>query len=166
MAGIDWEKIAMANDPQQKRLYEWETGWLDWNRTTLRMPALRKIVARACRKYGVKPPAVRAHRGKMWSTYDPLKRSVTFERSQRNHAVALHEAAHHILYVLTDEAEIDEFEDHGSEFLGVYLWLLNEFKIAPRIALETSARAEGLRFLRAEAASPMRFRRRVLREDA
>lgn len=66
----NWEMIMSALDPQKIALYAWEEGWGDWNRTTLTMPQVRRWVRKACRKYGVKPPTVKAHRGKMWTTYD------------------------------------------------------------------------------------------------
>lgn len=148
-------------DPQKTALYAWEGAWLEWNWDSMTMPQVRRWMGKACRKYGVKPSKVTAHRGSMWTTYDPERGSTTFMRSQRNIAVTLHEAAHHILYSLSEEFEKEEFEDHGKEFLGVYIWLLNEFGVAPLVALTASARAAGLKFIATAAAEPSRFRRRV-----
>lgn len=154
-----------ALDPQKHALYAWEDAWGDWNRQSLTLTEIRRLVRKASRLYGVKPPAVTAHTGRMWTTYYPDTASVTFERSQRNTAVALHEAAHHILFALCrQEAEEDSdghFEDHGREFLGIYLYLLNHFAVAPLVALTASARAAGLRFIPVPGSAPEQLRVRV-----
>jgi predicted SprT family Zn-dependent metalloprotease len=54
----------------------------------------------------------------------------------------MHEAAHHIAWHLYGE----RIQDHGRAFLGVFIDCLVKAKVAPRIALEASARAEGLRW--------------------
>jgi hypothetical protein len=61
----------------------------------------------------------------------------------KNRAVTLHEAAHSI----TDEIFGHQVEWHGREFMGVYMRLLIKAKVAPAIALTTSAKAAGLSWL-------------------
>jgi hypothetical protein len=158
----------MILDPQKQAVYAWEGAWKDWNETNQTIPELRRIIRKACRMYRVKPPTVTAHTHKEWTTYFPDAARISFERSQRNTAIALHEAAHHILFTIckqeADEESDGNFEDHGPEFLGVYLCLLAHFGVAPRTALVASAEAAGLKFLTLAEAEPVRFRRRVAKE--
>ena len=162
-----WENLCVLLDPQKQALYSWESAWADWCRSTLTMSEVRSLVHKACKTYGVKPPSVRAHTGKAWSTYDPETASISFERTQRNTAIALHEAAHHILFTICLEEAGEEsdgnFEDHGAEFCGIYLRLLRDAGVAPLIALTASAEAAGLHFIPVRAAEPTRFRRHVAR---
>jgi hypothetical protein len=162
---ILWENICLLLDPQKQALYSWESAWADWCRSTLTIPEVRSLVRKACKTYGVTPPSVSAHTGNMWSTYDPETASISFERTQRNTAIALHEATHHILFTICMEEAAEEsdgnFEDHGKEFLGIYLRLLRDAGVAPLIALTASATAAGLDFISVRAAEPTRFRRHV-----
>lgn len=157
----------MVEDPQKAAVYAWEEGWYDWNISSLTLREIRRYVQRACRLYSVPTMKVRGHKGGMWTTYDPDAESVTFHPHQRNLAVTLHECAHHILFqVCRQEADEDSdgnFEDHGSEFLGVYLFLLNEFGVAPLVALTASAKDAGLRFTPVRGSAPQALRKRVAR---
>lgn len=144
-------------DRQAERLYRWEESWRDWNRQTQTLVDARKFVRTACAKYSVKPPTVVSHRHTELPFYMPVVARISFNKKYRNPAIALHEAVHHIIYVLLGET----VEDHGREFVGVYLWLLDNAGIAPRIALEASARAVGLRWVSIDDSAPMRFLRRV-----
>jgi len=57
-------------------------------------------------------------------------------RGAKNPQTALHEAAHWICWKLHGE----RIQDHGPTFLRVYLHLLVTYEVAPREALEASAR--------------------------
>lgn len=151
-------------DLQKEKLYEWEEEWKDWDRNTLKLKEMRATVRWACKKYHVSTPQVRQHKTREWSwykdgTYRGGTAKISFQHGQSNPAIALHETAHHIIYEICGET----VEDHGREFLGVYLWLLIEAKVAPASALYPSARTASLRFLSVEAASPLRFRRVYLK---
>lgn len=65
-----------------------------------------------------------------------------FRQGGRNVATAMHEAAHHIAWHLHGE----RIQDHGRTFLGIYLDLLVRAKVAPRVALEASARSYKLKW--------------------
>jgi hypothetical protein len=147
----------MACDKQAEKLYAWEDQWRQWNRATLTMTKVRSWVSWACKLYRVSTPAVKAHKGRAWSRYDPNTASISFERTQRNLAVALHEAAHHILWTVVGE----KYEDHGKEFLGIFLFLLSRAGEAPPIALTASARKAGLKWISLDEAAPVRFKRRA-----
>ncbi len=166
---MSWkEDIQDALDPQKDAVYAWEGCWLDWNEGNQTLAECRRLIRKACRMYSVKPPTVVGHTHNMWTTYYPDVARITFQRQQRNTAVALHEAAHHILFAVckqeADEESDGNFEDHGPEFLGVYLFLLNHFKVAPLIALTASAKAAGLHFVPVSESAPLPFRQRVEKE--
>ena len=72
---------------------------------------------------------------------------VSFSRRGKNVATALHEAAHIIVF----DKFGDKPQDHGPTFMGVYLWLLTTAGVAPRIALEATARANGLKWRKIDA---------------
>lgn len=141
----------MSDDPQKEAVYEWEGGFADWNRQTLTLSAVRAHVRTACAHYGLPPPAVRAHPGDTWAY--SMGHVVSFPGWCKNMAVALHEAAHYICGKHCPNAR----HDHGPSWLGIYLWLLEEARVAPRAALCASARRHGLRWRRLP---PERFLRR------
>lgn len=117
--------------------------------------------------YGVKAPRVKTHSGAEWSFYDPDNAVISMQYDQMNTEIALHEAAHAIVFLTckqeADEESDDYFEDHGAEFLGVLLYLLHEFGVAPLVALTASARDAGLRFISVAGSAPLPFRQRVAR---
>ncbi len=155
----------MLDDPQKAAVYAWEEGWYDWCRRSISLREARRVVRKACRMYGVPAPAVRSHRHGEWSFYHPDDDVVSFQYGQLNRSVALHEAAHVILFKLckqeADEESDGNFEDHGAEFLGLFIFLLNEFGVAPLVALTSSARAAGLHFIPVSGSAPLPFRQRV-----
>lgn len=146
-------------DRQQKKVYAWESQWCDWNTSTMNLREARAVVGYACRKYGVAPPSVTHHGGTAYS-YSQDSR-ISFRKDQKNAAIALHEAAHYVCdRIFEDPAETkSRLEDHGPEWMGVYLWLLEGYRVAPRIALHSSAAAKGIRWVPLWTISPKRLRR-------
>lgn len=145
------KKAPVVKDPQQQRAYNWEGGWADWNSHTLSLTRLREYVHWACALYGLKPPAVKAHKGNAYSWSQG--NVVSFQYSQMNRAIALHETSHYIC----DQVFGLEIEGHSPEWLAVYLWLLIEAGVAPRVALCASAKAKGLRWVPLWQVSPKRL---------
>jgi hypothetical protein len=141
-------------DTQRARVYAWEGQWSDWNACNLTLKEARDVVHWACKKYGVRPARVKQHSDRAYSfSQDGL---ISFRLDHKNTAIALHEAAHHIADVIFEESRID---DHGPEWLGIYLWLLEGARVAPRIALHSSALAKKLRWVPTWTVSPKRLRR-------
>lgn len=110
-----------------------------------------KVIRTACAYYKVKSPRVSSWgRNYCWSP-DTLastsrildKPVIRLNSGGQNWATCLHEAAHWILLYLAPKAQ-----DHGSTWLGVYMWLLERASIAPRAALTASARKHKLRWKR------------------
>jgi hypothetical protein len=147
-------------DPQKRRIYAWEHAWADWNRTTCTLREARAVVHWACGKYGIRPPAVKQHHTMAYSESQghPVNIISFRARDQINPAVALHEAAHHICGAIFGEDT--DMADHSPEFMGVYLWLLEGYRVAPRTALHASARARGIRWVPTWVVSPKRLQRR------
>lgn len=135
-------------DPQQERVYQWENDWVQWNKSTETLTSLRAVIRAACRMYGLKvPPVVKQHDGGKyaWSLSGVKgKRDVISiqAKSQKNVATALHEAAH----IIADSIFKDTVQDHGPEFLGVYMTLLERTHVAPREALHATARKYRLKW--------------------
>ena len=147
-----------ARDPQRARVYAWEHEWCDWNRSTLTLREARAAVHWACDKYGIHPPAVKQHAGAAYSfSRGEPANVISFRYDQRNPAVALHEAAHYICGVLF--GEVTDMADHSPEWMGVYLWLLEGYRVAPRTALYASAKAKGIRWVDTWVVSPKRLQR-------
>ncbi len=59
-----------------------------------------------------------------------------------NIPIALHEAAHHIAGSILPE----KLEDHGPEWLGIYVYLLNANGIGSRRAIKTSLQSMNLKW--------------------
>lgn len=139
-------KSAGIVDPHKQKVYAWEQSWHAWNWNTISLAACRKAIRRACTWYKVDPPTVVQHKGRSYSWPEQNRISMqTGERAKvggKNMATAMHEAAHHIAHALHGE----RIQDHGPVFLAIYIDLLERAQVAPRTALEASARAFGLKW--------------------
>lgn len=143
-------------DWQQRRVYAWEDQFENWNRSGYTLKECRKIVHWACKKYGLPPPSVRQHEGKAASySYAGDRPVIGFNTTQKNAAVALHEAAHYIC----DRIFGPKLEHHSPEWMGIYLWLLEGWRVAPRTALHASAKAKRIKWVATWLVSPKRLRR-------
>ena len=137
-------------DPHRKAVYRWEDEWYEWSRNTIGIKQCRAIIRRACKWYKVPYPTVVHHDVRSMSFSVPSEDYISLqggdhrERGGRNVATALHEAAHHIAYKLHGE----RIQDHGQTFLGIYMALLVRAKVAPEIALTSTAKAKGLKWKR------------------
>jgi hypothetical protein len=140
-------------DSQQARVYLWEDGFRSFIERTTTRKDIRWLIRKACALYGVDAPSVQfrsrasGKRMRLSSDYDPSQHAITIGIKDCNHAIAMHEAAH----AITDDLH-EGVEDHGPEFLGVYLDLLEWANVAPRSALHASAKASGLRWTPARRA--------------
>lgn len=142
-------KTARDSDPQCQALYEWEDQWGEWNRNLISLRKCRLLIRQACEHYGVKAPTVVTHdKGLSWSIPHLARISILGGEHRRpghlNVPVALHEAAHHIAWIKYG----NKIQDHGPTFLGLYLDLLDRARVAPRLALEATARSFKLKWVR------------------
>lgn len=137
-----------AEDPQKAALYAWEEAWGPWNYNSLTLTECRAYIEHACRLYDVEAPRVRQHRTKAYSWCHVTMGVISMQggkhraRGGRNPSQCLHEVAHWIVFKKWG----DKPQDHGRTFLGVYLWLMAEARLAPPTALVASAREFNLQW--------------------
>ena len=117
----------------------------------------------ACKRYGLKlMPTVKQHDGGSyaWSFTpddDTLRPAISIQaRTQKNTPTALHEAAH----VVADRIFEGDAQNHGPEFLGVYMALLIDAEVAPAAALHATALEHKLKWLPYEQIGPTAIRAR------
>lgn len=161
-------------DSQRNAVYAWEDRWESWNRASASARRVRSAIRRAEKLYKIKPTKIltvvkdrtnhrtdgRSGRGlRLASEYDPVAHSIKLRPRHMNLAVALHEAAHAIHDELFGNINRPELESHGPMWLGIYLWLLVDAKIAPKFALLGSAQEAGIRWNPMSRVQPSRIRR-------
>lgn len=143
-------------DPQKQRVYSWEHSFSDWNRSGYSLKECRAAIRWACKLYGLKTPPVKSHRTKHFSfSVGGDEPYISLGADQRNVSVALHEAAHYIC----DRIFGDKLPDHSPEWMGIFLWLLEGYRVAPRTALHASARAKKIKWVATWLVSPKRLGR-------
>jgi len=136
-------KLVIKHDPQQKAVYNWQWEWMHWNSKELSKKDVYRWVKWAYKKkfhFKFMPEIVHLADGGS-SSYHPEKNQLKFIHSHRNIAVVLHETAHLIISRLFGHT----VEDHGPEFMGIWIYLLEKAKLAPRGTIYDSAKQAGLR---------------------
>ena len=137
-------------DPHRDNVYAWEDSWPGWGHNQLGLKACRALVKLACDFYKVEQPIVVQHDKRTFSWSMPTKNRISiqggahFDRGGRNVATVLHEAAHHIAWMVHG----DRIQDHGATWLGIYLDLLVRAKVAPEVALVASLKPFHLNYRR------------------
>jgi hypothetical protein len=135
-------------DPHVDAVYAWEDSWPGWSHNHLRIGECRVLIKVVCAHYNVPCPTVTQHKNGTYAWSAPTLNKISMQggehmrRGSRNVATVMHEVAHHVAWHLYRE----RIQDHGRAFLGVFIDCLVKAKVAPRIALEASARAGGLRW--------------------
>lgn len=138
----------MALDPHQQAVYGWEESWPGWNHNHLSLGQVRALIKMACQHYKVPCPTVTQHEGGTWAWSAPSFNRISMQggqhmhRGSRNVPTAMHEVAHHIAWHLHGE----RIQDHGPTWLGIFIGLLVISKVAPRVALEATAREHKLKW--------------------
>lgn len=152
------------NDPQQTAVYTWEDSFTKWPGPHLDEKEMRELVGRACAKYRVPVPyLVFARRDKEKGKYAPSSywpdlHKIKFRPRHMNAAIALHESAHAITdYILGASTGL---EPHGEQWLGVYMVLLEDFGIMPRVGLHALADAAKLKYQSRDRVGPVTIRKR------
>ena len=124
--------------------------------------AARETVQLASNKYRIPVPEIlfaskNSRRGRQLpSQYDPTLHRITLRPRHLNGAIVLHETAH----AITDWILGTGLEPHGREWLGVYMVLLEDYQISPRVALHASADAAGLAYHPRALVGPATIRKR------
>jgi hypothetical protein len=140
---------AVTEDPQKTKLYAWEDSFWGWNFNLVKLSKCREVIRFAAHLYGIKPPSVRSHHKVSMSWSIPQSREISLQskgsnavKGGLNYPTALHEVTHQIIWDYYGAS----VQDHGPEFVGVYIWLLAQAGIAPYEALTASLRQAGIEF--------------------
>lgn len=145
----------MRSDPQGKAAYDWEDSFTLWPGAYLSQKRARELVAAACRKYRIPTPTIRflkTDRGP--SSYTAYDHVIKLRPRHMNAAIVLHETAH----AITDYILGANLEPHGAEWLGVYMVLLEDYRIIPRSAMELLAKERGLKYRGRHLVDPKKIR--------
>lgn len=163
-----------AIDEQQAAAYAWENKWESWNRPSASRYAVRKAIRAAERKYAIPHTHIifvknnrstritdkRSGMGlKLATLYEPNIHQIRVRPRHCNIAVGLHEVAHAIHDKIFGNVSTVRLQAHGPLWLGIYMWLLIHFEIAPREAIVASARAAGLKWASLARIGPRQIRR-------
>lgn len=131
-------------DPQREEVYAWERKlrcmWYDHG---MPMANARNLAGRMCRHYKVPAPKLKFVDEAPWTAaaWGDVLVEVNKSRAKPTALLLAHEVAH----VIAHSYGIEE-PDHGPIWLGIYMQLLDKFKILPRCMTEPSARTAGLKF--------------------
>ena len=128
-------------DRQKDAFYAWEETFRCFNEHILTREETSKAILRCCKHYSVEQPSIYflSRYELEWSSCHGTEIHLNYYHC--NYAAACHEAAHYILRSLDHD---DEAEDHGPEFVCLYIDLLVREKVAPRSALEASLEQAGI----------------------
>lgn len=114
-------------DPQQADVYWLEAefnGW--WRMVRSTRSDLLDLTTAVCKYYGVDEPKVTLSRKEAKHDGDYLHSEITLYKHGQNPGVLIHELAHHI----TDWLYLD-VENHGPEFVAIYMHLLDKWCFLP-----------------------------------
>lgn len=132
------------SDPQREEVYAWEKkcGAL-WYLHGMSYKDAAHLLARMCKRYGVPAPRLKSVEDVPYTAaaWGDLLVEVNRKRARPTALLMAHEAAHVICH-----ANGEFGPDHGPVWLGLYIDLLDHFKILPRCMTEPSARKAGLKF--------------------
>ena len=131
-------------DPQQHKVYGLERELIGLAlHTTCHREHLRTVLAHACRKYKVPAPKLVFVRenNKIFGSSNNGVITLNAAFHGCNLFTLLHELAHH----LTD-FKYEGAEDHGVEFVRIYMDLLNRYRVLPRDAFKVMAQRRGVKF--------------------
>lgn len=133
-------------DPQREEVYGWEKkfGTL-WYMHGMTYKDARMLLGLMCKRYGVPPPRFKSVEDAPYTAaaHGDVLIEVNRSKAKPTALLVAHEAAH----VICHASGIFK-PDHGPEWLGIYIDLLDHYRILPRCMTEPSARKAGLKFKR------------------
>jgi hypothetical protein len=131
-------------DRQCARVYSWGWSFADWNIKTLTKRQCRKWVKWCLKQFHLKkgssPAVVFPPRAK-YSSFEPEYHELQLIKKHRNIPMVLHETAHYVQSILYGKTT----EDHGPEFMGIWLYLLEAAQLCPKGTLTASAKSKGIK---------------------
>ena len=139
-------KPDQKHDPQRRRCYHMERKFDGGTiGTKTDRQTLQSIVTHACNKYKVEPPRLVVGRKKEkvigYCDEDHIYLNSWFH-GQNTHTL-LHELAHWMV-----QSMFDEYENHGPEFMAIYMHLLDAYRLLPEWAFKRYAREYKLKIAR------------------
>lgn len=144
-------------DTQAKRVYKWQWEWVEFNSNRgLTKNDVREWLEWACKKLKMAPPSrlkIRLlSKKKGHSYFNPDTYELGFIPVHRNVPTVLHEIAHYISFRIYGKT----VADHGPEYMGIFLYLLESSSQWPLGIVYQSARKAGLEI---DGAQPRRLRK-------
>lgn len=126
------------SDPQRGRLYRMEEREFNGHaRHTLAETHLRNGLKALCRRLKISAPKLairRIDKSNVCGAYSPSLCLIELHPKMGKNAWTLaHELAHHVIAVHDPK---NQFQDHGPEFVHVFVILLDVMRLVPRIAME------------------------------
>lgn len=141
-------------DPQRNEVYRWENtrfGCLFfWH--SMPLAKAQKLADRMAKEYGVKTVPLRyvtRSRNSWTAAQFPDRIEINKTRARWTAPLVAHEMAHHI----HDELGYGG-PDHGPLWLGLYIRLMDHYKIMPGEGMAYSARKAGLKLRNPNKCSP------------
>lgn len=137
-------------DSQKEKLYQWESEFPYWHLPQLSKKDCIKSIRWACDLYKVPyPKKIGFHPNKYGYSIsvDLPQYRISLQTNGMNAATCLHEVAHLIHGYITGQGTISGHEDHGPEWLAIYVWLLIKAGVLSRRAVECSLRDIGLKWI-------------------
>lgn len=141
-----------AKDPQRSRFYKMEREFVGMSvNHAVPTEKLKEMARHACEYYGIKPIRVIVYNkpserrfGEQIHFYDPNDNltphwghAIRLNRGFHgaNVATLLHELAHYIV-----EDTYEDHHDHGKKFVGVYMHLMDKYRMIPSDAFRVVAK--------------------------
>lgn len=142
-------KRSPASDPQQYRVYRMESEAIGArNYMQLTRAALERFVRAACRTYGMPKIRIEYLNHRKWAAQAWGNERIQFanKRTSRDLITVAHELAHCLHSHIKPDAELTQ-QDHGPEFLGCYMSILDVCRIVPVYAMRTICDRYKLRYV-------------------
>ena len=148
-------------DHQQDRVYKWEGTWPLWTRQGMSKAKCKDLVRKVSGLYRIPPPSLKfPDKRSVWAYYKTPNHYISLPRHARNASTVLHEMAHAIHWYILGESS---HEDHGPEWLGIFLWLLCYFGVASEEAIIATAQLHRLRWRSTAYIGPKAIRKKYKR---
>jgi len=132
-------------DPQRHKLYSMERELIGQSiHTRSSRKHLRDVIAHACRKYKVKPIALRfinKPEEKLFGYHEAPPPAIVL--NQGFHGANLFTLLHELAHYITD-CKYTDVPDHGPEFVKVYMDLLHRYRIIPDYVFKVMAQRHGV----------------------
>jgi len=129
----------VKSDPQRHLVYAMERKIIGWTvHTTMPVNDLLDVAIHACKKYDADVPEIKIINKPKLRVFGYSDHKITLNAGYngQNLSTFLHELAHwlqdEVWHQTNDWDLICPQEDHGPEFMAIYIHLLDQYKMMPR----------------------------------